>query len=83
MKISNLADHRVSVNLAHVVAPVLLLHLADVQQPSHGVVVGDAEPRQSRDHVAVDGQDHLPVDVDPGHLRIKIKMNKFTYIKST
>lgn len=63
-----MADHRIGVDLAHVVAAVFLLHLADMKQPGHGVVVGYREPRQPRDHVPVDGQDHLPVDVDPGHL---------------
>lgn len=71
LQISDLADHGVGVNLAHVVAPILLLHLTHVQQPGHGVVVRDAEPCQSRDHVPVDRKDHLPVDMDPCHLRTK------------
>lgn len=68
LQVSDLTDHRVGVDLAHVVAAVLLLDLAHVQQPGHGIVVGDAEPCQPRDHVPVYRQDHLAIDVDPRHL---------------
>lgn len=68
LEVPDLADHRVSVDLAHVVPPVFLLDLADVQQPGHGIVVRNGEAGEARDDVAVDGQDHLAVDVDPGHL---------------
>lgn len=63
-----MADHRVGVDLAHVVPSILLLDLADVKKPGHSVVMGDGEACQPRDDVPVDCQDHLPVDVDPCHL---------------
>lgn len=68
LQVAHLADHGVRVHLAHVVTPVVLLRLADVQEPRIGVVVGDAVPWDARYHVLVDGQDHLSVYVDPGDL---------------
>lgn len=74
MQIANLAYHGVRVDLAHVVAPVVLLGLADVQQPCVGVVVGDTVPRDTGDHVPMYRQYHLPVYVDPGDLQMNHKL---------
>jgi len=40
-----------------------------VQQPRFLTVVRDAETRYPSDDVTVNGQNHLPIDVDPRHLR--------------
>ena len=71
LKEADLAHHRVRVQLAHIVAPVVLLYVVDVQQPGLLVVVGNREPRYLHHHVLVDGQEHLTPHVNPRHLRIK------------
>jgi len=62
-----LANHRIRVDLAHIVAAIVLMSLIHMQQPRI-VGVGDAVSRNPRYHMPVDGQYHLPVDVNPGHL---------------
>ena len=63
-------DHGICVDLAHVVALVLRLYVPDLQVPGVVAVMDDVEPGNAGDHVPPYGQDHLPVNVDPGHLRI-------------
>jgi len=63
-----LANHRVGVDLAHIVAAIVLMSLIHVQQP-RVVRVGDAISRYPRYHMPVDGQYHLPVYVNPGNLQ--------------
>ena len=60
--------HGVRVDLAHVVSLVLLLHVAHHQVPRVVLVVRHLEAGDPRDHVVVDRQDHLPVQVDERHL---------------
>lgn len=67
---TGLRDHRVCVDLTHVVAFVLCLDISDSQCPSVMAVVDDVEPWDASDDVPADGQNHLPVDVDPGHLDV-------------
>ena len=62
-------DHGVCVDLAHVVSLVLRLYVPDLQGPGVVAVMDDVEPGDAGDHVPPYGQDHLPVNVDPGHLR--------------
>ena len=57
-----------SVDLAHVLALVGPLHVADVQVPHAVSVVTDADPRVPCDHVVLDREDGGPVVVDPGDL---------------
>ena len=56
-------------DLAHVVSLVLRLYVSDLQGPGVVAVMDDVEPGDAGDHVPPYGQDHLPVNVDPGHLR--------------
>lgn len=70
MQVAHLANHRVSVHLAHVVPSVVLLCLTHMKQPRIGVVVADTVAGNAGNNVFVDGQNHLPVDVDPGNLKI-------------
>uniref|UniRef100_A0A2M4DAM7 Putative secreted protein n=1 Tax=Anopheles darlingi TaxID=43151 RepID=A0A2M4DAM7_ANODA len=65
LEVSNLAYHRVSVHLAHIITPVLLLRLCNVQQPCVGVIVRHAVPWDARYHMPVYRQYHLPIDVYP------------------
>jgi hypothetical protein len=64
-----LALHRVSVDLAHVTAAVLLLHAPDVQVPGAEVVVRNCHPGVVRDDVVVDGLDGLGVRLHPADLQ--------------
>ncbi len=66
---SHVGQHGVRVDLAHVVSLVLLLHVLDVEAPRVVLVVCDGEARDAGDHLVVDRQDHLTVQVDEGHLR--------------
>ena len=65
---ADLRHERGRVDLAHVEAAVAALHLRDVQHPRVGVVLHEPEARDARNHPVVDGEDHLPLQVDPGHL---------------
>ena len=62
-------DHGVCVDLAHVVSLVLRLDVSDLQGPGVVAIVDDVEPGDTGDDVTPDGEDHLPVNVDPGNLR--------------
>ena len=59
------------VDLAHVVAAVILPHAADEQRPGLVVLVRDAVAGDARDHARVNGHDHLPSQVNPSHLNRK------------
>lgn len=72
LKEADLAHHRVRVQLAHIIASVVLLHVVDVKQPGLLIVVGHRESRYLHDHVFVNGQEHLTTYVNPRHLRIKL-----------
>lgn len=45
-----LAHHGLRINLAHVIAPVLLLDAVDVKQPRLLVIVAHPEPRHTGNH---------------------------------
>lgn len=68
LKEANLAHHRVRVQLAHVISPIVLLHVIDVKQPSLLIVVSHREPWDLHDYVLMDRQQHLTAHVDPRHL---------------
>lgn len=63
-----LALHRVCVDLAHVLAAVLLLHTAHVEVPGAVVRVRHGHAGVVRDHVVVDGLYRLRVRLHPPHL---------------
>ena len=69
VKVPRHGDHGVCVDLTHVVTLVLRLDVSDLQGPGVVTVVDDVEPGYAGDHVTPDGQDHLPVNVDPGNLQ--------------
>ena len=64
----DLADHGLRVDLAHVVAAVVALHVLDVQLPGVVAVVGDGHAGVVGHHVVVDRQDRLAVRPQPRHL---------------
>lgn len=72
MVYTNLTFHRIRVDLAHVLSPVLLLDVVDVQVPRGHVVVCDSYPRVVSDDVVVDRLDGLSVGLHPTHLRRRI-----------
>jgi hypothetical protein len=68
LEVSHLADHGVGVHLTHVIAAVLLMSATHMQQPRLLVVMGHAEPWHSCDHVAMNREDHLSINMDPRYL---------------
>lgn len=60
--------HRVSVDLAHVLSPVLSLHAPDIERPRVVIVVCDAQPRIVRDDVLMNCQYSFRVRLDPRYL---------------
>ena len=72
VKVTRHGDHGVCVDLTHVVTLVLRLDVPDLQGPGVVTVVDDVKPGDAGDHVTPDGQDHLAVNVDPGHLRERV-----------
>ena len=71
VQVAGLGDHGVRVDLAHVVTLVLGLDVLDVEGPGVVTVVDDIEPGDPGDDVPPDGEDHLAVYVDPGHLVVR------------
>lgn len=71
LQITLLADHRSRVDLTHVVTPVFLGDLGHVEGPRLVRVVGHVEPLQSRNHLSVDGHNHLAVQMHPSNLEGK------------
>lgn len=61
LEVADLTLHGVSVNLAHVPAPVRLPYLPDVQVPCSVVTVRHSDPVVLRDHVTGDRQNGLRV----------------------
>lgn len=47
LQISDLANHGICVHLAHVIAPIVLLGLANVKKPCVGIIVRYAVPRDA------------------------------------
>ena len=64
----DLADHGLSVDLAHVVARVIPLHVPDVQLPGVDPVMRHGHPGVVGHHVVVDSQDSLAVRSQPCNL---------------
>ena len=73
--VAHVGEHGIGVDLAHVVALVLLLYVADVQVPCVVLVVSDLEPGDAGDDVVVDRQDHLTLKVDKGDLKIEFPVD--------
>lgn len=71
---THLTLHRVSVDLAHVLAAVLLLDALDVKVPGGVVAVGDGNTRVVRDHVLVNRLDRLRVRLYPAHLSKRVNI---------
>lgn len=67
-KQSYLTLHRVRINLAHVLAPILLLNALDVQVPGGVVAVRDRHARVVGDHMFVNRLDRLRVRLHPAYL---------------
>ena len=68
LQVSSPAPHGVSVDLTHVPASVLLLHVSNVQLPLLVFPVGERHPLVPGDDAVVDGQDGLGVHPHPGNL---------------
>ena len=68
LEVSPLAPHGVGVDLAHVPAPVHLLHVGDVQLPLLVFPVGEGHALVAGDDAVVDGHNSLSVHSDPGNL---------------
>ena len=62
----------------HVSASVFGMNSANVQLPGALMIVRDAESANSGHHLSVDGEDHLPVQMHPRHLRTP-HMNQRTF----
>ena len=62
------ASHGVGVDLTHVPASVLLLHVSNVELPLLVLPVGERHPLVPGDDAVVDGQDGLGVHPHPGNL---------------
>ena len=68
LEVSPLAPHGVGVDLAHVPAPVHLLHVGDVQLPLLVFPVGEGHALVAGDDAVVDGHNSLSVYSDPSNL---------------
>lgn len=68
MHMANLAYHRLRVHLTHVTTGVFGLYAPYVQVPGALVIVGYAESTDPSYYLTVDSQDHLPIEMYPGHL---------------
>ena len=66
-----LAGHGLRVDLAHVDAGVVSLHVAEPQGPTVVAVVLHRHPRVVGHHVRVDRQDRLRVRPQPSHLEMR------------
>jgi len=67
LQIANLANHRIGVHLAHVIATIILMCLIYVQQP-RVVRVGNTVPWYTRYNMSMYGEYHLAIYVYPGDL---------------
>ena len=68
LEVPSLAPHGVGVDLAHVPAPVHLLHVGDVKLPLLVLPVGQGHALVPGDDAVVDGQDGLRVHPHPRNL---------------
>lgn len=68
MDVPDLADHGLAVHLAHVTPSILRLDSPDVKVPRPLMVVAHAETAYPCHHLPMDGEDHLAIQMDPGHL---------------
>ena len=71
LQVSSPAPHGVGIDLTHVPASVLLLHVSNVQLPLFVLPVGERHPLVPGDDAVVDGQDGLGVHPHPGNLENK------------
>ena len=71
VNVADLADHRLAVDLAHVLPGIFRLDAADVQMPRPLMVVANAETAHPSHHLPVDCEDHLTVEMNPGDLNEK------------
>lgn len=73
VQVAELRFGRHRVDLAHVPAPVLLVHVVYMQIPcavAVVLVVRDTDARVARDHVIVNGQNGGLLEVHPGDLKV-------------
>lgn len=68
LQVAHLTDHRIRIDLTHVEAAIFLLDLRNVQRPCVGIVKAHRVARNTRYDLPMNGDDHLTVDVNPGHL---------------
>ena len=66
---NNLKNHGISVDLAHVLAPVLLSNALNVEVEGCVEVARDAHALVVGDDCIVDGLDGLGIGLDPPHLK--------------
>lgn len=76
MKVAELGLGLHGVDLAHVPALVLLLHVVDVQKPRPVLVVRHRDARIPGDDVVVHSQDGRLLEVHPRNLQHAIVINK-------
>lgn len=67
-KITHLTHHRNRVDLTHICAGILRLHVTDVQLPRVVAVVTNWQAWVQRHHVCMNRQDRLRIRFYPGHL---------------
>ena len=68
LQVSSPAPHGVRVDLAHVPASVLLLHISNMKLPLLVLSVRERHSLVPGDDAVVDGEDGLGVHPDPGNL---------------
>lgn len=71
MIFTNLTLHRIRVDLAHVLAPILFLYILDVEVPSGVIVVRNRYSGVVCDRVVVNSLNRLGVSLHPAHLCMK------------
>lgn len=67
---TDLAPHRIRINLTHVRAGVVRLNVSHVQLPCVMAVVSDGQAWVVRHHVRVNGQNRTRIRLYPGDLRV-------------
>lgn len=67
---TDLASHRIRINLTHVRAGVVRLNVSHVQLPCVMAVVSDGQTRIVRHHVSVNSQNRPRIRLYPGDLRV-------------
>lgn len=74
---THLTFHRISVNLTHVLTPILFLNIFDVEIPGAMVIVRNRNSRVVRDNVIVNCLNCLCVCFHPTHLEKKMQQVKW------